>query len=551
MDRTLHHPPVLGLETEYAVTFLGTRGRVLAREAHSGQVVRAVGERTVNLRGRDDFDLFLSNGGRFYRDAGCGLCNIEYATAECPSPDDLIAQARAGDQIVARAVHEYAASDGEVEGTVVSKCNLDYQGHTSGSHENHLHTQAPRQLARQLVPLLATRVCVTGGGGFDDLSPGLDFMYSPRVRHLEQVISRGAQHSRAIFTIKDESLAGPGYQRLQLLCGEGVRCETSERLRFTTVSLALRAVEAGATPGEAVQLADPLAAINAFARDPSGEARAALKDGRELTALELQNHYLGAIEAHLGEPYMPAWSEAACGHWRSVLDALAENPDALIGHLDWPTKRHLYRAHCRRRGIDWETLPSWGRALHTLLGRRGSRVRSKVALEPGSTPRLDHLLELRGPAQERAERVLGHHGLRFEDLHRFMVLRDELFELDIRYGELGPDSLFACLEREGIIAPGTVGEESVERAMTEPPTGNRAEVRAFWIRRLHPNRAAFACHWDGIRNLHGGNHLDLREPCGTDTSVSFMSAIDRATGADAERVRSPDPLMNETQEIVP
>jgi proteasome accessory factor A len=538
MTQVLQHPPLLGLETEYAVTFFGRGGRVLDREIYSGRVVRTLGARTVSLRGRDDFDLFLPNGGRLYRDAGVGLCNIEYATAECTSPAELIAHAQAGDSIVAGAVRDLVASRSEVEGAVVSKCNLDYHGHTSGSHENHLHTQKPPYLARQLIPLLVSRVFITGGGGFDDASPGSDFMCSPRVRHLEHVASRGAQHDRAIFTIKDESLAGPGYQRLQLLCSEGVRCEVSERLRFATVALALRVVEAGATPGKAVRLVDPLAAINAFARDPSGAARAVLSDGRELTAVELQHHYLDEIEAHLGAPYMPVWSEAACEDWRSVLNALAENPDALIGQLDWPTKRHLYRAHCRRRGLDWESLPSWGSALRTLMSDRTLSASGDMFFE--GTPRLAHLLKLRGPSRERAERVLGDHGLRLEDLQRFIVLRDELFELDIRFGELGPDSLFAGLEREGIIAPGAVGQESVERAMTEPPAGSRAETRASWVRRLHPERATHVCHWDGIRNLRTRDHLDLREPFGTDPTIAFTPATQRATSpseGDLRRLR--------------
>jgi hypothetical protein len=161
----LEPPPLLGLESEYPVTFFAWGGGTLSREECSSHVVRDAGRREVCLLGRDEFDLFLPNGGRFYRDAGCGLCNLEYATAECASPDELVAHARVGDTMVARAVDDYVGQHDHVETAIVSKSGIDYHGHTSGSHENHLHTQSSDHLAPQLVPMLTTRPAVTGGGG--------------------------------------------------------------------------------------------------------------------------------------------------------------------------------------------------------------------------------------------------------------------------------------------------------------------------------------------------------------------------------------------------
>jgi proteasome accessory factor A len=537
--RMLEHPPLLGLESEYPVTFFACGGGTLSREECSGHVVRDAGRREPCLQGRDPSDLFLANGGRFYRDAGCGLCNLEYATPECTSIDELIAHARAGDAMVARAVDDYVARHDHVESAIVSMCSIDYHGHTSGSHENHLHTQSPEQLASQLVSLLTTRPIVTGGGGFDDTSPGLDFMSSPRVSHLEYVVSRGAQHSRAIFTIKDESLAGPGYQRLQLLSSEGVRCELSERLRFAPVALVLRIVAAGARPGDSMRFAEPLAAINLFARDPSATAAAQLASGAWVTALEVQRHYVGEVEARLSEPWMPDWAEPECSRWRWVLDALAENPHRLIGHLDWPTKRHLYQAHCERRGMPWETLPRWGLALRELLAgtRPVGRCDDVDAARP--TPRIEPLLERRGGERTRIATTLEGHGLSMSDLPDFAALRNELFELDIRFGDIGSDSLFAALEREGLIVAGSVGTEAIARAAAEPPPGTRAALRAAWIRHLHPERDAYACDWTGIRYLPSAGRLDLSDPFGSGLAVPSIPAADLVGRVDAGGAQPP------------
>lgn len=532
--RMLEHPPLLGLESEYPVTFFARSGGTLSREQCSARVVRDAGRREVCLQGRDEFDLFLPNGGRFYRDAGCGLCNLEYATPECSSPDELIAHARAGDALVARAVNDYVAHHGHVESATVTKCGIDYQGHTSGSHENHLHTQSSDHLASQLVPLLTTRPAVSGGGGFDDTSPGLDFMPSPRVRHLEHVVSRGAQDSRAIFTIKGESLAPPGYQRLQLLSSDGVRCELSERLRFAPVSLVLRIVADGARPGDSMRFACPLAAANLFAGDASVTAQAQLASGDWVTALDVQHHYLGEVESRLSEAWMPAWAEAECTRWRWALEVLADDPQRLIGHLDWPTKRHLYRAHCERRGIPWETLPRWGFALREVLAGTPPVDHGDDIGEARRTPRIEYLLERRGAERTRIATTLERYGVSMSDLAVFAALRDEQFELDIRFGDVRADSLFASLEREGIIAAGTLGTEAVARAVAEPPAGGRAALRASWIRHLHPERDDYACDWTGIRHLPSDAWLDLSDPFGGGPAAPSIPGAERVHLAGAQ-----------------
>ena len=113
------------------------------------------------------------------------------------------------------------------------------------------------------------------------------------------------------------------------------------------------------------------------------------------------------------------------------------------------------------------------------------------------------------------------------DLPNFAALRDELFEVDIRFGDIGADSLFASLQREGVIAGGTVGTEAVARAAAEPPPGGRAALRASWIRHLHPKGDDYACDWTGIRHRSSGVWLDLRDPFGSGPAVPSVAGAER------------------------
>jgi proteasome accessory factor A len=210
--------------------------------AYGRRLMRRAEETYPCLYGGGPIDLYLGNGARLYLDIGYGLFNVEYATGECPTPRDLVAHVGAGDGILAGLAADLAAEADELANVFVSKCNLDYHGHTSGSHENYLIVDSHERLARELIPYLVTRQIFSGGGGFDNRSPGLDSMLSPRVRHLELVKSRGAQSHRGIFTRRDEAHASEGYGRLHLLCGEGVRCQRSEYLRFAVTALLIHLV---------------------------------------------------------------------------------------------------------------------------------------------------------------------------------------------------------------------------------------------------------------------------------------------------------------------
>ena len=105
---------------------------------------------------------FLMNGSRLYVDAVGS--HLEYATAECRSLRDLVANDRAGQRLITSAIKDLGLSD------VVSVYNnsIDhFGGHTFGCHENFL-VRAEGELLNGnlhfLIPFLVTRQIYAGVG---------------------------------------------------------------------------------------------------------------------------------------------------------------------------------------------------------------------------------------------------------------------------------------------------------------------------------------------------------------------------------------------------
>src|SRR6202163_3048070 len=97
---------IFGLENEYGVTCT-LRGQ---RRLSPDEVARYLFRKVVAW-GRSS-NVFLENGSRLYLDVGS---HPEYATAECDSLDDLVAQDKAGESIL-RELVGYAQSQLSDEG---------------------------------------------------------------------------------------------------------------------------------------------------------------------------------------------------------------------------------------------------------------------------------------------------------------------------------------------------------------------------------------------------------------------------------------------------
>ena len=458
---------VFGLESECGFTPFDHSGNILDRRHYADLLVRLASSRYATLAGYNRQDLFLSSGHRVYVDAGLGLINLECSTPECRSPQALIAHKCAGDRILAGLARELEATCPELHRFFIFKTNFDYCGHTSGSHENYRHDGPQAFIGPQLIPHLVTRGVYSGGGGFCDSSAVVSFMLSPRAAFLQHVTSEGAQDNRGIYTIRYEPLGHSGCGRLHLLCGEGVRYDMTEYLRFGVTALIICLIDAGFDLSKGIEL-DPLPAINKVARDVLCQEEIGLINGCPATAIDVQRHYLAQVEAQVGGSLLPDWSALCCQRWRKILDGRESNPLELAGIVDWPTKLSLYRAFVESEGFDWEQL----------------------------TNEVDD---------------------------SFAEIRSSLFEFDISFGDIAEDGIFAEFEALDKSDNRVVDEQQIETAMRTPPQDSRARLRGKWIERLSPRFESIRCSWEGIHDHQNGRWLRFDDPLGQQ-EVSWESA---------------------------
>jgi hypothetical protein len=301
---------------------------------------------------------FLFNGGRCYIDMG----HLEYCTPECLSLLDVLRFDQAGDAILMQAVKAMRL-DREIN---FIRNNIDhYSGATFGCHENYLvRRAAPLSEANvhSLLAFLTLRMLYVSAGRVgatmaaesrgELARPGVEsiFQMSQRADYINNDLFEWVQFNRAIINTRDEPLADARkYRRLHLLHGDTNVLPTSLLLKVGTTSLVLDLLEMNCLPKTV--LADAVAAFRNLSHQPDGPWLVHLTDGRCADAVTLLSEYQRAAKAELQG--RDAETDALLEIWGDVLDALATDPELLVGKVDWITKRWLLRQFCEQEKISW------------------------------------------------------------------------------------------------------------------------------------------------------------------------------------------------------
>jgi proteasome accessory factor A len=95
-----------------------------------------------------------------------------------------------------------------------------------------------------------------------------------------------------------------------------------------------------------LSLEQPIKAFREISMDPFGDGhcKVRLANGREMTALELQEEICGRVEAYVIKRDIPGDQLEALRLWRGVLTQLRVDPLALADRLDWVAKYSLIEA---------------------------------------------------------------------------------------------------------------------------------------------------------------------------------------------------------------
>ena len=377
----------MGIETEYGISVPGQPGANAM--VTSSQVVNAYHAATAAkarrtrwdfeeenpLRDARGFDLsrdaadasqltdedlglanvILTNGARLYVDHA----HPEYSGPECTDPLSAVLWDKAGERVM----EEAAAQASAIPGTApiqLYKNNTDNKGVSYGCHENYLMSRATpfAEIVRYLTPFFVTRQVVCGAGrvgrGADGREDG--FQISQRADFFEVEVGLETTLKRPIINTRDEPHADPEkYRRLHVILGDANMSELSTYLKLGSTALVLAMIEDRFISTD-LSIDGAVAELRATSHDPSCRHLIPMRDGRRLTAVQVQMEYLELARKYIQERFGGEADELTADvldRWESALTVLADDPMRLAGKLDWVTKLQLMEGYRSRDGIGW------------------------------------------------------------------------------------------------------------------------------------------------------------------------------------------------------
>src|SRR4051812_19032887 len=377
---------IMGTEVEYGISVPGQPGA--NPMVTSSQVVNAYGARPELTRGgrarwdyeeesplRDargftysgaaydpadalaDEDLglanvILTNGARLYVDHA----HPEYSTPECTNPMDIVRWDKAGERVMAEASRRAATIPG-AHRIQLYKNNTDNKGASYGSHENYLmRRQTPfADIVAHLTPFFVTRQIFCGAGrvGVGQDGSGAGFQISSRADFFEVEVGLETTLKRPIINTRDEPHSDADkYRRLHVIIGDANLSEIATYLKVGTTALVLSMIEDKIFTGD-LGIADPVSELKAVSHDPTLTHLLRLRDGRRLTALDLQWAYLERARSFVDSHGSDEVTEDVMARWESVLDRLGRDPMQCATELDWVAKLRLLEGYRDRESLGW------------------------------------------------------------------------------------------------------------------------------------------------------------------------------------------------------
>jgi Pup amidohydrolase len=300
-------------------------------------------------------NMILTNGARLYVDHA----HPEYSAPETTDPMDAVIWDKAGERVMEAAARHVASVPGAAK-LQLYKNNVDGKGASYGSHENYLMSrQTPfSAVIAGLTPFLVSRQVVTGSGRVG-LGPSGDepgFQLSQRADYIEVEVGLETTLKRGIINTRDEPHADADkYRRLHVIIGDANLSELSTYLKVGTTALVLTMIEEKALTPD-LGIADPVAELREISHDPTLRHLVRLRDGRRLTALDLQWAYFERASAFVDQRYgadVDAATADVLGRWESVLDRLGRDPMLCSNELDWVAKLRLLEGYREREGLGW------------------------------------------------------------------------------------------------------------------------------------------------------------------------------------------------------
>ncbi|HXJ65028.1 MAG TPA: proteasome accessory factor PafA2 family protein, partial [Actinomycetota bacterium] len=308
-----------------------------------------------------------------------------------------------------------------------------------------------------LIPFLVTRQILCGAGKVIQTPRGASYSVSQRAEHIWEGVSSATTRSRPIINTRDEPHAdAERFRRLHVIVGDSNMSEWTNLMKVGITDLVLRMVEENTVMRD-LTLENPIRAIREISHDISCRKKVRLANGRELSAIDIQNEYYERTQRFLERRGGDALSKRLLQEWRAALDALAaQEPERLVRKVDWVTKHVLIERYRAKHGLQLASAKvalmdlayhdvNRDRGLYYLLERRGKVDRAveekevtRAMREPPQTTRARLRGEfIRHAKQRRRDYTVDWVHLKLNDqAQRTVLCKDPFRSVDERVEQL-------------------------------------------------------------------------------------------------------------------
>ncbi|HEX9258304.1 MAG TPA: depupylase/deamidase Dop, partial [Acidimicrobiales bacterium] len=302
----------------------------------------------------------LTNGSRYYVDHA----HPEISTPECADAHEVVVWDKAAELIVQRSMEAARRNLPEGAEIVVHKNNSDGKGNSYGCHENYLVARETPfgRIVNHITPHFVTRQLICGAGKVGSELPGtpsseVPYQISQRADFFEEEVGLETTLKRPIVNTRDEPHCDSSkYRRLHVIVGDANLAEVSTFLKVGTTSIVLAMIEDDVLPAD-LMLAHPVLAIREVSHDTSLRRTVTMRDGRRLTALEVQWRYLELARKYERERGLDCVGEdvgaQVLARWEEVLAGLEGDRSAVAHLVDWVAKERLIHGYMDRHDVAW------------------------------------------------------------------------------------------------------------------------------------------------------------------------------------------------------
>jgi proteasome accessory factor A len=209
-----------------------------------------------------------------------------------------------------------------------------------------------------ILPFLVTRQIFVGAGKMGveaESAQGESGIYqiSQRADFFSVVVSIDTMNRRPLINTRDEPhVDASRYRRFHVILGDSNMSEWATAMKIGTSALILDLIERGEAPQ--LEIAQPVDANKSISRDQTYDWIIELKDGRKISAIDVQRIYLGAATKvcppSSGSDEEREW---ILREWENVLNDLERDPTSTRDRVDWAAKKFLLDALQEEEKLSW------------------------------------------------------------------------------------------------------------------------------------------------------------------------------------------------------